>query len=155
MDYFGILANAVYAIAGIAFLCGFAITAITGSVQRVKVFLWALSAVFTLAIIFGFFFTRGALIFLLFQIIALILVWYMCVVFGAVCGGGLYQLRHRRQLGERLTREQLGDYVPVAEFCAREGIDEERVLARIRSGFYRGGTCADGWYVHRSEQSGA
>lgn len=152
MDFFGILADAVYAVAGLAFLSGLAITALTGKVKPVKNFLWALTALFTLAIIIGFIFSRGLLIFLLFQIIALILIWYMFVVIGAACGGGIWLLRHRRAVGALITQADLGEYVPLTEFSALEGIEEERALARIRSGYYRGGSYGGRWYVHRSEQ---
>jgi hypothetical protein len=153
MDYFGILANAVYAVAGLAFLAGLGITAVTGSMKPVKTFLWVLTGLFTLLIAAGFVFSRGLLIFLFFQIVALILVWYMFVVFGAVCGGGLYSLRHRQATGKRLSPSELGDYLPAADFAAREGIEEERALARIKSSYYRGGQYEGTWYVHRSEQS--
>ena len=153
MDFFGILANAVYAVAGIAFVSGMVITAVTGRAKPVKTFLWALTALFTLLIVLGFIFSQGLLIFLLFQIIALILIWYMFVVIGAVCGGGIYSLRNRRQVGTRMTQAELDDYVPVEEFCALEGIDADRALARIRSGYYRGGAFGKNWYIHKSEQS--
>lgn len=153
MDFFGILADAVYAVAGIAFLSGLAITAITGRAQPVKKFLWVLTALFTVLIIAGFIFSSGLLIFLLFQIIALILIWYMFVVIGAVCGGGIHSLRHKRQVGARITQDELGDYLPVNEFCALEGIDEDRALARIRSGYYRGGSLGKAWYIHKSERA--
>lgn len=153
MDFFGILANVVYAVAGLAFLSGLLITAITGAAKPVKIFLWVLSGIFALLIIAGFVFSRGLLIFLLFQIIALILIWYMFVVIGAVCGGGIYALRHRQAPGNRLTPEELADYLPAADFAAREGIEMERALARIRSSYYRGGQYEGAWYIHRSEQS--
>lgn len=153
MDFFGILADFVYAVAGLAFVSGLLITAVTGAAKPVKTFLWVLSGVFTLLIVLGFVFTRGLLIFLLFQIIALILVWYMFVVVGAVCGGGIYSLRHRQSRGQRLTQAELGEYLPAADFAAREGIELERALARIRSSYYRGGQYDGAWYVHKSEQS--
>ena len=113
-----------------------------------------LSAVFTLLIILGFVFSRGLLIFLLFQIIALILIWYMCVVVGAVCGGGVYSLRHKHAPGKKLTQAELGDYLPAADFAAQEGVEVERALARIRSSYYRGGQYEGAWYIHKSERSG-
>ena len=153
MDVFGLLADAVYAVAGIAFLSGLVITAVTGRAQPVKRFLWGLTALFTLLIIAGFVFSRGLLIFLLFQIIALILIWYMFVVIGAVCGGGIHSLRHKRKVGAHITQDELGEYLPVNEFCAMEGIDEDRALARIRSGYYRGGAFGKAWYIHKSERA--
>jgi hypothetical protein len=153
VDLFGILADIVYAVAGLAFLCGLLITAVTGAAKPVKTFLWVLTGIFTVLIIVGFVFTRGLLIFLFFQLVALILVWYMFVVIGAVCGGGLYSLRHKQPPGKRLTQSELADYLPAADFAAREGIDMERALARIRSSYYRGGQYDGAWYIHKSEQS--
>jgi hypothetical protein len=151
VDFFGILANTVYVLAGLAFVAGLLITATTGAMKPVKTLLWALTALFTLIIIAGFIFSRGLLIFLLFQIIALILVLYMFVVLGAVCGGGIYMRRNKQAVGKHLSQADLEDYLPVAEFCALEGVDEERALARIRSGYYRGGSDAGAWHIHRSE----
>jgi hypothetical protein len=152
VDIFGILLDSIYAVGALLFLVGLVLTAITGRTRPIKIFLAMLSALFALLIAIGFFFTPFV-IFLLFQIIALILVWDMCVVVGAVCGGGIYALRHRQPVGKRLMREELTEYLPLAEFAAREGIDEERALARIRSGYYRGGSYEGAWYVHASEQS--
>lgn len=153
MDFFGILADLVYGVAGLAFLSGLLITAITGAAKPVKTFLWVLTGLFTVLIVIGFVFSRGLLIFLLFQIVALILIWYMFVVIGAVCGGGIYSLRHRQAPGKKLTAQELGDYLPATDFAAREGIELERALARIRSSFYRGGQYDGTWYVHKSEQT--
>lgn len=152
IDIFGLLLDAVFILGALLFIAGFLLTAATGSARPVKLLLWILAGIFTVLIVIGFAFTPF-LIFLLFQIVALILLWFMCVVAGAVCGGGLYAWRHRRKPGERVTEEVLHEFVPLAEFCAREGIDEERGLARIRSGYYRGGNFSGAWYVHRSEQS--
>jgi hypothetical protein len=152
VDIFGILIDSIYIAGALLFLVGLMLTATTGSFRPVKIFLWILTGFFTLLIAIGFYFT-AFLIFLLFQIIALILLWYMCVVVGAACGVGIWSLRHKRQIGEQLAQKDLGEFIPVAEFCAREGVDEERVLARIRSGYYRGGAFGGAWYVHRSEQS--
>ncbi len=152
MDFFGILENAVYAVAALAFFSGLLITSITGAVKPVKTFLWVLTGVFTVIIGIGFFFSRGLLIFLLFQIIALILVWYMFVVFGAVCGGGIWSWQHK-QAAKRLGQADISEYLPTAEFCALEGIDEERAVARIKSGYYRGGQFGGAWYIHGSERT--
>ncbi len=151
MDFFGILVNAVYAGAGLFFLSGLLITAATGAAKPVKTFLWVLTGVFTVILIIGFVFSRGLLIFLLFQIVALIIIWYMCVVFGAACGAGIYAWR-TKQATKRVAEADLGDYLKVSEFCALEGIDEERALARIKSGYYRGGQFGGAWYIHNVEQ---
>jgi hypothetical protein len=152
VDIFGILIDSIYAIAALLFVIGLLLTASTGRTRPVKIFLALLNGLFTLLIAVGFFFTPFV-IFLLFQIIALILVWDLCVVVGAVCGGGIYSLLHKQPVGKHLVQGELGDYLPLAEFAAREGIDEERALARIRSGYYRGGSFGGAWYVHASEQS--
>jgi hypothetical protein len=152
IDVFAILFDAIYAIAGLAFLAGLLITATTGSAQHVRTLLKVLTVIFTILLIASYVAFR-LVIFLAFQIIALVVIWEMCVVAGAVCGGGIYSLMHKKQVGGTLTQEALGDYLPVAEFAAREGIEEERALARIKSSYYRGGQCAGAWYVHKSEQS--
>jgi hypothetical protein len=152
IDIFAILLDSIYLLAAIFFLIGLLLTATSGKAQPVKSFLWILTALFTVLIGIGFVFT-SLIIFLLFQILALILIWYMCVVAGAVCGGGLYAFRHKRRATNSLTAAELGDFMPLAEFCREEDIDEERALARISSGYYRGGAYDGRWYVHRSEQS--
>ena len=151
IDIFDVLLDSIYLLAAIFFAIGLLLTATSGKAGPVKIFLWTLTALFTLLIGVGFLFTPF-LIFLLFQIVALILIWYMCVVAGAVCGGALYSWRHK-QRAAGLAEAELGDFVPLAEFCLKEGIDEERARARISSGYYRGGAFNGAWYVHRSEQS--
>ena len=152
VDIFAILLDSIYFLAGLFFLLGLVLTATTGNTRPVKRMLVTLGVLFVLLIGVGFAFTPF-LIFLLFQIVALILVWFMCIVVGAVCGGGIYALRHKRSVGARLTESDVADFVPLAEFCTREGIDEERALARIRSGYYRGGSFGGNWYIHKAEQS--
>jgi hypothetical protein len=152
IDIFGILLDSIYTLAAVFFTIGLLLTATSGKAAPVKAFLWILTALFIVLIGIGFAFTT-LLIFLLFQIIALILLWYMCVVAGAVCGGGLYAWRHRQRTGDALAESELGDFMPLAEFCRMEGVDEERARARISSGYYRGGAFNGEWYVHRCEQS--
>jgi hypothetical protein len=152
IDVFAILFDAIYAVGGLAFLAGLLITATTGSAQPVKTLLKVLTIVFTLLLV-GSYIAFRLIIFLAFQIIALVLIWFLCIVVGAVCGGGIYSLRHKQAPGKRLTQEELGEYLPAADFAAREGIEVERALARIRSSYYRGGQYDGAWYVHRSEQS--
>lgn len=151
IDIFDILLDSIYFLAALFFAIGFLLTATSGRARPVKIFLGILAALFTLLVGIGFAFTPFV-IFLLFQIVALVLIWCMCVVAGAVCGGGLYAWRHRRNTGN-LGEAELGDFVPLAEFCRLEDVDEERALARIRSGYYRGGAFNGTWYVHRSERS--
>jgi hypothetical protein len=152
IDVFAILFNAIYVIAGLAFLSGLLITATTGSAKPVQTLLKAVTVIFTLLLIASYIVFR-LVIFLAFQIIALVLIWEMCIVIGAVCGGAIYSLRHKQPVGRKLTQDELGEYLPVADFAALEGIEVERALARIKSSYYRGGQYEGAWYIHRSEQS--
>jgi hypothetical protein len=138
-----------------AFFCaGCVITALTGSTRGVKILFGWLTAMLVVLLAAGFWLSRGLLIFLLFQIVALILVLYLITILGAVCGGGIYSLRHAAGRGKHLDGATLGDYVELAEFCALEHLEEERAIARINSGYYRGGRHGGNWYIHRSELTG-
>lgn len=152
IDIIDVLLDSIYFLAVVFFVTGLLLTAFSGQARPVKIFLWILTALFTVLLGIGFALTPFV-IFLLFQIVALILIWFMCVVAGAVCGGGLYSLRHKRKAANSLTDADLIDFVSLTDFCRQEDVDEERALARIRSGYYRGGVFNGTWYVHRSEQS--
>ncbi len=130
---------------------GVLITAISGSARAIKLLLASVTALLVLALAGGLIFTRGLLIYLTFQIIALVLLWYLVLIAGAVCGGGIWLLLHRKPPGKLLTGAELADYVPLAEFCALAGIDAERAEFRIRSGYYNGGRVDGTWYIHKSE----
>ena len=146
---------AVFAITAtsVAFVIGLVITAATGSARHVKLFLAILSAILGVVTVAGLIFSRGLLVYLLFQLISLVLVLYLVVVVGAVCGGGIYILRHKKPVGLKLGPSELVEYLPAAEFATLDGITEERALARIKSGYYRGGRHAGAWYIHKSELS--
>jgi hypothetical protein len=134
-----------------AFMAGLLITAVTGSSKGVKRLLIGLSVLFVIATGVGFFFSQGLLIFLLFQIIALVLAIYIVIVAGAAVGGIVHSSMNKTGARKILQETDLGDYVPAAEFALAAGTSEERVLGRINSGYYRGG-CAQGrWYVHKTE----
>lgn len=135
------------------FCTGVLITAISGSARAVKLLLAGVTALLVLALAGGLIFTRGLLIYLTFQIIALVVMWYLVLIAGAVCGGGIYLLLHRKPPGKALTQAELSDYLTLTEFCAREGVDAERAEARIRSGYYTGGRVDGVWYIRRSELS--
>ena len=137
------------------FIIGVLVTTITGSARAVKLLLGGVTVILVLALAGGLIFTRGLLIYLTFQIIALVVMWYLVLLAGAVCGGGIYLLLHRKPPGKLLTPAELDDYITVTEFCAREGIDTERAEARIRSGYYNGGRVDGVWYIRRSELSNA
>lgn len=136
-----------------AFITGFVITVISGSAKAIKILLAILSLLFLLAIIAGFIFSRGFLIFLVTQLIALILIFYFVIVAGAVVGGGVYALMHKTHAYRNLTDAELHDFIAITEFCETEGITEERALSRIRNGYYQGGLCNKAWYIHSSELS--
>jgi hypothetical protein len=149
MDLNHILAVSALVAITVAFVAGLLITALTGAARPVKILLAILTAIVIVAVIGGIIFSRGLLIYLLFQLIALVLILYFVVVFGAVCGGGIYLLLHKKTRGKRLSQPELADYLPAAEFSALEGITEERAL----SGFYQGGRHQGRWYIHKSELS--
>lgn len=134
-----------------AFLSGLLITAFTGSARAVKAYLAVLAAITLLAMVAGFWFSGGWLVFVFTQLIVLVLLLFFAIIAGAAAGGGIYLLNHRKPPGKQLRETDLSDYLPGAEFAAREGITEERALARIRSGYYRGGLHAGNWYIHKDE----
>ena len=136
-----------------AFVTGLAITAATGSARNIKILLAILSVILGAVTVVGLIYSRGLLTYLLFQLIALVLVLYLVVVAGAVCGGGIYLLLHKKPVGRSLSRPDLAGYQPAAEFSTLEGITEERALARIKSGYYQGGRHEGAWYIHKSELS--
>lgn len=137
------------------FITGILITTLTGSARAVKLVLAGVTALLVLALAAGLIFTRGLLIYLTFQIIALVVMWYLVLVAGAVCGGGIYLLLHRKPPGKVLTAADLADYLALAEFCRLEGVDADRAEARIRSGYYAGGRFDGTWYIRKSELSAA
>ena len=151
MDLTGLLATIAMTCAGLAFTGGLLITAVTGRVKPVKRLLLIVASLVVAALAVGLVFSRGLLVYLLFQIIAFILVLFLVVIAGAVCGGGIYLLLHCKPAGTLLNPDDLSAYLPLPEFVLQAGITEERGLSRIRSGFYQGGLCEGRWYVHRSE----
>lgn len=150
-----LVGNIAIFVFSLAFLAGLLITAVSGSAKAVKITLTGLTVLFIGVSVAGFAFSSGWLIFLYTQLIVLVLILYFVIVAGAVVGGGIYVLRHRQAPGEDMGAADLADYLPVAEFAAREGITEDRALSRIRSGYYRGGNFQGKWYVHNSELSAA
>ncbi len=153
MDLNHILAVSALVAITAAFVTGLLITTLTGSARPVKVFLVILTLIVVAGLVAGFIFSRGLLIYLLFQLIALVLILYFVVVFGAVCGGGIYLLLHKKTRGKLLSQPELAEYLATAEFSTLEGITEERALARVLSGFYQGGRHKGLWYIHKSELS--
>jgi hypothetical protein len=137
----------------VAFVAGFLLTVTTGAVRPVKIFLGVLSGIFILGLVGGLIFTRGLLIYLLFQIIALVLLGYLLVIAGAVCGGGVYMLLHKTPAGKNLDRSGIAAYLPAEEFARIEAVAAERVVSRIKSGYYQGGLLEGAWYIHKSELS--
>jgi hypothetical protein len=148
-----LLVNIAFAATAIAFLAGLLLTASTGAARPVKMLLVILTGMFVIGFIGGLIFSRGLLIYLLFQIIALIILWYFMVILGAVCGGGIYLLIHKKPPGKNLGDANIEEYLPALEFAAQEGITEERAISRIKSGYYQGGLRGGAWYIHKSELS--
>jgi hypothetical protein len=139
------------AIFSLAFLSGFLTTVFTGSGRNLKILLVVLTILFLVISVAGFFVTSGWLIFLYTQLIVLWLIIYGVIVTGAVFGGGIFLFLHKRQVGETVGGDDLGEFIPVTEFAILEQLDEDRVLGRIRSRYYRGGRFNGAWYVHQSE----
>ena len=83
--------------------------------------------------------------------IVLWLIIYGVIVTGAVVGGGFFLFLHKRQVGETVSDGNIKQYILLSEFAALEELDEDRVLGRIRSRYYRGGRYDGTWYVHQSE----
>lgn len=142
-----------FAVFFLAFLGGFLTTVFTGTGRILKILLVILTVIFILVSVAGFFFTSGWLIFLYTQLIVLWLIIYGVIVTGAVTGGGIFLFLHKRQIGDAIRQENLDEYLPLGEFAVRENLDEDRVLGRIRSRYYRGGRFQGIWYVHKSEMS--
>lgn len=142
--------TALYTVS-IAFLTGLLLTTVTGTARSVKLLLAALTALAAVGLVIGLIVSRGLLIYLLFQFVALMIGLYFVVIIGAVCGGGVYLLLNKQQSGKVLSEAELADYLPLAEFCRREGVDAERATVRLTSSFYAGGRYNGNWYVHRNE----
>jgi hypothetical protein len=134
-----------------SFMIGALITALGGSSGAVKRLLIGLSLFFFIATAIGFVFSRGLLIFLVFQIIALVLGIYIVIVAGAAVGIVINSFVNKTNALKILREADLGDYVTVKEFALAAGTSEERVLGRINSGYYRGGCVQGRWYVHKTE----
>ena len=137
----------------LAFLAGFLTTVFTGTGRILKILLVVLTVIFILISIAGFFVTSGWLIFLYTQLMVLWLIVYGVIVTGAVMGGGIFLLLHKRRIGDNITLDDVAEYLPLDEFAALENLDEDRVLGRLRSRYYRGGRFLGNWYIHRSELS--
>ena len=119
-----------------------------------KLLLVILSVLFVLVVIPGFFLTRGWLIFLFFQLLTFWIVIYMFITAGAAAGFGIHRLANRGP-GKTLDAAELDDYVELAVFSNKEGLDEARALTRIKNGYYKGGMYQGTWYIHQSELSDA
>jgi hypothetical protein len=148
-----LLVKIVITAAAVSFIAGLLLTAVTGSARPVKIFLGILAIIFSIGIVAGFIVSQGLFVYLLFQIISLAIILFFVVILGAVCGGGIYLLLHKKPRGKSLTRLDIEEYLPAAEFSTLEGITEERALLRINGGFYRGGLYEGNWYIHKSELS--
>lgn len=136
-----------------AFLLGLCLNLVTGSGRALKYCLSAFGLLFGIAAVAGLVLSGGLLIFLLFQLIILMLLFLFTIFVGGLCGSGVLRLVQDYAARKTVAPQDLADHVAVAEFAALEDIEAERVLARIRSGYYRGGRFAGAWYVHRAELS--
>lgn len=141
----------VFYIFSFAFLLGLFLHLATGSVRAIQYCLGGLTAIFIVGAIVGLVLSGGMLIILLFQLIIVVLVLFFTIIAGALCGGGIRMLLDGKRASKNLSEHDIADYVTVTEFCLLEGVEEERALARIQSGFYKGGCLEGCWYVHKSE----
>lgn len=149
----GFVLDLVLYIFAAAFLLGLCLNLVTGSGRALKYCLSGFAVLFAIAAVIGLVLSGGLLIFLLFQLIILMLLFLFTVFVGGLCGSGVRALWQDFAARKTVAPQDLADYLPVAEFAVREGIDTERAVARIRSGYYRGGKFAGHWYVHRTELS--
>lgn len=150
MNPFELLGQALLLIAAAVFGLGFMLAQASGTWQLPRRVLISLNVLYLVLLVVGLLLTKGFLVFLMFQYIGLVLVLDIVYVAGAASGAGLRAVQQRKR-ATALDATMLDDYMDVTEFAAREGIEAERALARIKSGYYKGG-CRDGrWYVHRSE----
>jgi hypothetical protein len=134
-----------------AFLSGLLITAVSGSARAVKIYLMLLTALSLFGILAGLIFSQGLLIFLIFQIITLVIIIFFFIIAGAAAGAGIYQLIHKKSPFKKLMENELIDYLPLARFSEMEGLSEDRVFLRVKSGFSEGGKYKGDLYIHKSE----
>jgi hypothetical protein len=147
----GILARSATVLAIVAFVSGFLITTISGSARAVKIYLALLGGLAIVAAIIALVFTKGLFVYLLFQFISVVIILCFVIIAGAVCGGGVYVLNHKKPPGRKIDQQNIHDFLTVAEFISKAGISEERAVSRIKSGYYDGGILDGTWYVHKSE----
>lgn len=140
-------------IVSVAFLSGFLITVISGSARAVKIFLAVVGVLGFISIVVALVLSGNLFVFLMFQYIVVLLILCFIIIAGAVCGGGVWLLIHRKTPGLVMKGQDLSDFLPLAEFSAQEGITEERAMARIESGYYEGGRFDGKWYIRKSELS--
>jgi len=136
-----------------AFLLGLCLNLFTGSGRALKYCLSSIAVVFAIGAGVGLLLSGGLLIFLLFQLIILMLLFLFTLFAGGLCGSGLRSLGRDFAARKTVASGDLAEHLPAGEFAQLEAIEPERVLARIRSGYYKGGRFAGHWYVHRSELS--
>jgi len=136
-----------------AFISGLLITAVSGSVRALKIYLIVLSALSIFGMLIGLIFSGGLLIFLLFQTITLVIIIFFFIIAGAAVGAGINQLIHRKSCFKKLKENDLVDYLPLPVFCEMEGLAEHRVFSRVKSGFSEGGLYKGNLYIHKSELS--
>ncbi len=134
-------------------LSGLMITAISGSVRPIKIYLVGLGTLSIIALIVGIIASGGILVFLLFQLITLIIFIFFSIIAGAALGGLIHKLIHYQARFKSLNADELSDYIVLDEFSEIEKITKERVNARVKSGFYQGGKYKSKLYIHRREIS--
>lgn len=153
MDIMSLLARVALVLALVAFLSGFLITALSGSWRAVKIWLAVIAVIAMALTIVALVLSHNAFVYLMFQFVSLVIIFCFVVLAGAACGYGVYLLVHRRPPGVDMNVANADDFLPLAEFCRREGVPEERARARVASGYYTGGRKGGEWFIGRSELS--
>jgi hypothetical protein len=133
------------------FILGFFCKVISGSSKAVKYCLGIIGALFFVGALIGLALSNGFLIFVLPQIVVLAIVFIMVTVVGALFGGFVQKLMKKSASTSKISTHNFSDYLPIAEFSVSKALQEEKVIQRIKSGFYQGGQFEGRWYVHQSE----
>lgn len=134
------------------FILGFACTFLNGSIKTVKTCLTVIAIMFFLGSLAGLIFSRGLLIFLLPQLLVFYIFIALMIILGAAAGVLVHRGRKEISSSDKLKASNLAAYLPLPEFLSATGLEEDRVIKRIKSGFYLGGVFQGQWYVHKSER---
>lgn len=133
------------------FIVGLLSTVFNGSIKTVKITLSVLGIFFFLVALAGLIFSKGLLIFLIPQLIVLFILVFIVVIIGAATGVAIDKARRNHSAEIKLKTLDKTQYFPVAEFSQSVDVPEERIIQRIKSGFYKGGVHKGQWYINKAE----